>query len=555
MYRNPCFPKPYFIVFFSFFFGFIKAGRPLRSIQEICRWSGLKSGILKFFQNEMPFNHPEEVSMKVIFRFPNLVIWGSVVLLLLVITGCSLPSGSAVTEPGSDPPSREAPDDENSEDRDQAPGGNQEAPDDEDGEDGGQTPGTDQEAPDDNGNGGDEDQTPGGNQETPDDESGEDGESGFLSWNIDYPEEKVWGAALTVSLKIDEDTFIPYKHFDLTGTENRKVSLPSGTYRVESRFLSHNAETGSTETVYIYPGLETEGGHVGIPGTVFPDPVEFSSAGALKEYLDSRPENTSANPYPVKITGADLSSAETKGETLKTLYNALGQRYVTLDLRDCTGTELIAASMHGMPNRANIVSLVLPDSVIEINSNGFSGYTNLKSVVMPKVKTLNTSAFKDCGQLESVFSPELETIADAKNNTTGAFVGCTALTTLYFPGLVTMGKYAVYGCNSLTEAAFPNLRTVGGLAFKQCTALKSVSLPAVTRIDSSGFEEDTALMYLVFGANPPELETLVFRSTSFSQDGIIYVPSGAIDSYKNTDHSNWTNLKNLVKPLPDTVVL
>jgi hypothetical protein len=379
-----------------------------------------------------------------------------------------------------------------------------------------------------------------------------------LSWNINYPSEKVWGAVLTVSLKVGEDTFIPYTYFDLTGpgAGTQGLSLPPGTYRVESRFLSHNVETGSgAEILHIYPGQETGSGQVTIPETNFPASQEFSSAGALKKYLGGRPENTRDNPYPIKITGVNLSSRETQGETLNTLYDALSQRYVTLDLRGCTGTELIAASTARMANRTYVVSLVLPDSITEISANGFSGYTNLKSVVIPKAKTINTSAFKNCELLETVFAPMLETVTEAKDNAAGAFAWCASLKALYFPSLVSLGKYAVYGCASLTGVAFPRLQNLGGLAFKRCTALKSASLPSAAKLVSGGFEGDAALMYLIFGAAPPELEANVFRSTTFSQNGVIYVPSNSVNAYKNTSLANWTTLEPLVKPVPNAAVL
>ncbi|MDR0624101.1 MAG: leucine-rich repeat domain-containing protein [Treponema sp.] len=377
------------------------------------------------------------------------------------------------------------------------------------------------------------------------------GEPGFLSWNIEYPEEKVWGAALAVSLKINEDTAIPYTVFDIRGAgAAQKISLPPGTYRMEARFLSHTEETGSTELVHIYPGLETGSTPVNIPETAFQDPREFSSTADLKAYLDSFPENTGDTPYPVKIGGVDISSGEKTGETLKTLYEAIEGRYVSLDLRECTGTNLLPASTARLSNRANVVALILPDSITNIGSNGFSGYTGLKSAVLPKVGVLNTSAFKNCGILESVFAPELETINGANDNAAGAFTGCTALKTLYAPRLENLGKYALYGCHSFTEAAFPKLRPLGGLAFKKCTALKALSLPSVTRIDSGSFEEAAALKYLVFGLNPPELGTNIFKGAGFPQAGVIYIPQDAVDTYKNTSLPNWSGLKELIRPLP-----
>jgi hypothetical protein len=384
----------------------------------------------------------------------------------------------------------------------------------------------------------------------------ESGEPGFLSWNIEYAEEKVWAAALTISVRINDGNFIPHAYVDLNGAGGGtgKISLPPGTYRMESRFLSHHRDTGFAELIHIYPGLETGSSHGNISAAVFPEPREFSSTGELKVYLDGLPENTADDPYPVKITGVDLSSRESTGETLRTLYAALNLRYVTLDLRECTGTSLIPASTYSLVNRKNIVSLVLPESIIEIPSNGFSGYESLKAAVLPGVITINTSTFKNCGSLETVFAPALETAAAANDNNSGAFAGCTALKTLYVPRLTTLGKYAVYGCTNLTEIFLPKVLTVEGLAFRKCTALKTLSLPSVTKIDSGSFEDDTALLYLVFGANPPDLETNVFRNTSFSQTGVVFVPPDAVAVYKNTTLPNWSSLKELVKSLPGPLI-
>lgn len=383
----------------------------------------------------------------------------------------------------------------------------------------------------------------------------EDGEPGFLSWDITYPRDTVWGAVLAVSLKIDENNFVPYTYVDLTGAGNQKISLPPGTYRMESRFLAHHVSAGSSEIVHIYPGLETAGNHVEIDGTVFPVPREFTSTGELKTYLASLPTNTEADPYPIRMSGVDLASKEKTGETMRTLYDALVGHYVTLDLRECTGAELNSASTPVSINgRKNIVSLVLPESIIKINANGFSGCEALKSVVLPKVGSLDTSAFRNCGQLETVFAPELIEVLEAKGNDTSAFTGCTALTTLYFPRLVSLGKYALYGCERLTEAAFPNLRTVEGLAFKGCSALKALVLPAAEKIAKSSLEI-TALEYLVFGVNPPEFEASVFtKNADFFQTGVIYVPPDAVETYKNTGLPNWSALKELVKPLPGPIV-
>jgi hypothetical protein len=384
------------------------------------------------------------------------------------------------------------------------------------------------------------------------------GEQGFLSWRMDYPEGKIWGAVLTAQIKTGGNSYIPYTCFDLTapGMKEQKVSLPPGTYRVESRFMAHNVNAGSAEIVHIFPGLETASRLGGAAGDSFPDAAEFASVSELKAYLDGLPENTAAAPYPVTIAGVDLSSKENTGDTLKTLYAALAKRYVTLDLRECTGTDLLVASTSAMPNRANIVSLILPGSITGIPGNGFSGYTSLESVVLPKVTTIDYAAFHDLKNLETVSAPEAVTITDAvsTNADRGSFYKCEALKSVYFPKLETMGHHAFYNCARLTGAAFPSLRVIGGMAFKGCAALAAVSLPAVTGIAKSAFEDNTALEYLVFGSEPPELGVDIFKGGGFAQTGVIYTPVDAVSAYQDTDLPNWSGLKGLVKPLSEAAV-
>jgi hypothetical protein len=358
-------------------------------------------------------------------------------------------------------------------------------------------------------------------------------EQGFLSWNIDYPTEKTWEAVLTLSLKIDGDKFVPYRYFDLTvpGAKEQKISLPSGTYRVESRFSSHHVNTGSTEIVHIFPGLETGSGHGKFDGTGFPNAAEFSSVGELKTYLNTLPENTEDAPYPVKIAGVNISSKEKTGETLKTLYDALS-RYVTLDLRECTGMELPSTSSPSLAGRKKIISLILPDSITSIAANGFSGYESLKSAVLPKVTTMDYAAFKNCKQLEVVSTPALETVASANGKDTGAFIGCTVLKTLYCPVLVTLGNYALYNCNVLETAVLPKVAFIGKRAFYNTQSLKN----------------------MVLGPVPPELGNDVFGD-DFLQNGVIYVPPDAVNIYQDTTLSNWSKVTELVRPLSETAGL
>jgi hypothetical protein len=384
----------------------------------------------------------------------------------------------------------------------------------------------------------------------PDGPAAGSGEQGFLSWNIDYPGEKVWGAVLTVSLKIDGDSFVPYRYFDLTdpGAKEQKISLPAGTYRVESRFLFHNASDGSTEIVHIFPGLETGSSRVTIAGNLFPDVAGFSSVTELKTYLDAQPENSGDTPYPVKIAGVDLSSKEKTGETLKTLYDALS-RFVTLDLRECMGTVLPSASINPtLGGRKKVVSLIMPDSITGIAANGFSGYESLESAVLPKVTSIDYAAFNKLEKLETVLAPELTGLVDSKNGSSSArgnFYNCRALKSIYFPKLETISHHAFYGCTDLTEVLLPKAAGAGTSVFGECTSLKTVVLPEAAFIGNRAFYNDKSLENLVLGPVPPETEGSSHFSSGFPQK--LWVPASAIDDYQ--DAAFWSKMKDTIYPI------
>jgi hypothetical protein len=379
------------------------------------------------------------------------------------------------------------------------------------------------------------------------------GEPGFLSWKVKYPEEKIWGAVLTASVKTGENSFIPYTYFDLTDPNAREktVSLPPGTYRIQSRFMAHNVNNdGPVEIVHIFSGMETASTPVTITGNAFPEAREFSSSDELKAYLDELDDNTADDPYLVKFNGADLSSRGKNGETLETLYKALS-RYVTLDLRGCTGTELIAASTKDIPNQANIVSLILPGTVTKIEAKGFAEYKVLKSAILPKVTDIDYAAFNNLDKLETVSAPELTGLVDSKDSSTpsnGVFSNCSALKTVYFPKLKTVAHHAFYVCTALTEVLLPKAASVGNAVFRGCTALKTAVLLEASLIGDYAFFSDKSLENLVLGPVPPEVDSSGHFPEGCPQK--LWVPASAVEDYRNS--AFWVKkMKDRIYPLTD----
>ena len=139
-------------------------------------------------------------------------------------------------------------------------------------------------------------------------------------------------------------------------------------------------------------------------------------------------------------------------------------------------------------NKEDIVSVVLPNSVVEIAKRAFIGYSNLTSITIPNsVTSIGDSAFYGCSSLTSITIPNSVTsIGDS------AFFCCRSLASITIPNSVTsIGEYTFSGCSSLTSITIPNsVTSIGENAFYGCGSLTSVRIPSsVTTIGDMAFDE------------------------------------------------------------------
>ena len=126
-------------------------------------------------------------------------------------------------------------------------------------------------------------------------------------------------------------------------------------------------------------------------------------------------------------------------------------------------------------------------------------------------------------------------------------------------------KYAAfYGCTSLTSVNLPNVISINVMAFNGCTSLTNIYLPSATIIYDDAFRNCSNLTNAIFD-NLTEMRTYVFRScTSLTDITIgtnsvcqiysnsipasathhitIHVPSNLIASYQTA--TNWATLYN-----------
>lgn len=172
--------------------------------------------------------------------------------------------------------------------------------------------------------------------------------------------------------------------------------------------------------------------------------------------------------------------------------------------------------------RASLISVTIPDSIIEVGSNPFERCTQLKEItvsidndalaaidgvlfskadkrlisfpmasekstyaVPQGIKILGDYAFYDCDGLKSIDIPG-SVMCIGK----GAFSSCSKLVSVTIPnGVTEINDYAFFGCRSLTTVNIPDsVTSIDVSTFKECSGLKTLTIPnSVTSIGSNAF--------------------------------------------------------------------
>ena len=182
-----------------------------------------------------------------------------------------------------------------------------------------------------------------------------------------------------------------------------------------------------------------------------------------------------------------------------------------------TETEItLPASCHGknyaiyqyaFDNCRSLISITIPNSVINIGNSAFSYCFGLKSVTIPEsVITIGEYAFYDCLKLTSI------TINDGVENIAAmAFAGCT-INSIAIPDSVTsIGKNA-FSCRKLSAVTIGNgITSITAEMFSD--TIESITIPvSVTSIGSEAFHRFWNLSSITFEGTIAEWSAITFGS-------------------------------------------
>ena len=120
------------------------------------------------------------------------------------------------------------------------------------------------------------------------------------------------------------------------------------------------------------------------------------------------------------------------------------------------------------------------DSINSIPSWALGNCTQLVSVDLPNVKSIDKSSFYNCNRLKDVNMPALKEVAP------NGFMDC-GFEHISLPSVENIDNLGFYSCSSLKSIDVPNVTNIGEGAFAWCTSLETIDLHLVTNIEKSAF--------------------------------------------------------------------
>ena len=161
------------------------------------------------------------------------------------------------------------------------------------------------------------------------------------------------------------------------------------------------------------------------------------------------------------------------------------------------GHEVVAIGDSAFENRTDLRTVMIPDSVTEIEAYSFNNCTNLSNVTLSKnLESMGSSAFGNCDGLTQIEIPKSLESCDISYGSYGPFRDCDKLKKVKFEeGTTIIATMLFHHCTGIEEIEIPDTVTIiKDSAFEECTNLRSVQIPdTVTKIEPEAFQNCVGL--------------------------------------------------------------
>lgn len=198
----------------------------------------------------------------------------------------------------------------------------------------------------------------------------------------------------------------------------------------------------------------------------------------------------------------------------------------------------------------SIRTVTLPPSLQTIGKRAFQGCDSLVSINLENVKKIGADAFNSCDLLKSV---DLSSLFFIDEHT---FSSCYALESVKISEKTTsIGYDAFWYCERLFSVVIPDgVESIGDNAFENCGLRKLTLGKNVKTIGDNAFASCSDLLEIhSLAVEPPAYlrgspDGVLFSGISNTY-GILYVPEGSVDAYRQADEwGNFVSVRDSVYP-------
>lgn len=272
------------------------------------------------------------------------------------------------------------------------------------------------------------------------------------------------------------------------------------------------------------------------PATVFADGTEVSDLlgddpfeavtddGLCYAYKDG---NAVITGYDNEVESDLVIPASIEGNTV------VGIAEKAFKENQIIGNVTINAGITVIPSGAfqasSVRTVVLPDSIEDIQSDAFANCADLETINIPgTVSHIGMHAFTDCVNISGTWAFDGVVIEE------GAFGG-TAITGISLSNS-TLDYESFTNCSSLVSVSLNNTELYEN-CFSDCTALENLTILNMTGIASESFSGCTALKKVVLPSGLKTIESGAFRDCTVLSG--VYIPSSVTTIANDAFYNDW----------------